>query len=447
MPSIGVMFNRIPKSLGPLVFVSLLGVILGFLRESLIAYHFGATAVLDAFLVALAIPLFLATNIPQISIDVMLPLYVDRLKKGSQGEAGRLLGQWFYACILVVAMVAVLLYCGGNNLVQLMAPGFSETQRHLAVSWLSGLLPFVITTGASGVFMVVLNAHRWHVTTQIARLLINVAVLTALVIFAGSQGLSAVAAGYVAGGAAMCAVLMVQSQKLQPNLLNRPSLQEPWRLPVSASAAMIAQTLIQQLGAMVDRAFGSMLPEGSIAAFNYAMAINSVPSTVLSTALGTVIFPLLSEEIASGRPAAAFLLIRKWATVCVLLLILPIVLLICFREGVVTLLFARGQFDTRAVGLTSEALTILPLNIALHAVGLLASRFLLARRMAWAFALIVAGMVVIRALLNLLLVKDYGLSGLAISNVVSTAVATSLSLVVSWKVSKRYQADVKDRES
>lgn len=62
--------------------MSLLNVLLGFVREATIAYLFGAPAQLNTFLVAMALPQLMAVNVAQISVAVVLPLYVGYRQAG-----------------------------------------------------------------------------------------------------------------------------------------------------------------------------------------------------------------------------------------------------------------------------------------------------------------------------------------------------------------------------
>lgn len=425
--------DAIPRRSISLFLLSLLGVILGFLRESLVAYYFGVSELLDALLVALVIPLFLSSAIPQLSLDLMLPRYLQRLQSGNKADARRILQQWFYACLAGMLLIALLLSVSSEWLVRLVAPGFTPAQQGASAKWLRILTIFMVFAGVCGTFQAVLNSHRQYVVPLFARQLINATVLFSIVLVGHQFGLLSVVSGYTIGSIAMFVLLWRKAERLESRLLSLPSMKIRWELPYSAGAVMLIQASVQQLGSIVDRYFASFLPEGSISAFNYAMAINTVPTTVFSMTMATMIFPILTEMVSSGKTLEAFKIAIRWISTFSVLSIVPVVLLIIFREEIVTILLARGQFDSRAVKMTCEALEILPLNIAIMSVWLIMSKYFLAQKMATFFSMIVVVGVVLRVACNYFLIEKFGLYGLAISNVVSHSTGAGLFVYFGWK--------------
>ena len=72
----GGLKGGIPKGAILLSVIALLNVLLGFAREGVTAYYFGTSAELDAFLVASTLPRLITTHAVQITVSIILPLYV-----------------------------------------------------------------------------------------------------------------------------------------------------------------------------------------------------------------------------------------------------------------------------------------------------------------------------------------------------------------------------------
>ena len=60
-PAISIL-RKLPQGSMILIVVACIGVLLAYGREAVIAYYFGVTAELDAFLVALSLPQLIATQ-------------------------------------------------------------------------------------------------------------------------------------------------------------------------------------------------------------------------------------------------------------------------------------------------------------------------------------------------------------------------------------------------
>lgn len=410
------LLQKLPRGAVLLASVSLINVVLGFAREATIAYFFGASAEVDEFLVGLALPRFLVTNVAMISVAVVLPVYVGYREKGEPERATELVRRWFWFSGKVMAVVCAVLFAGAELIMHALAPGFDAAQKAEAARWLRILLPYVWMMSVAGAFKVVLDTHRRFLAPALAKGLVSACVIAACALASSAWGAGALAAGFVAGGMVGFSVQFLSSRRLEPRIpfsLSRQKLS----LPLAAGGAMLLQSVSSQGQVFIDRGFASTLPEGSVAAYNYAQAINSLPNAVVSSAIATALFPILSRMISKGDAGKAFIMARKWVLIIVCAALVPVFLLIFFRFEIVELLFERGSFDLIDVNMTASVLQFLPIVMLTTGSTVILNRLLLSHNRAFWIAILGVTAVVLKFVFSFFLVKYLGLRGLALATV------------------------------
>jgi putative peptidoglycan lipid II flippase len=420
--------SRLPKGSLVLAIVSTANVALGFAREATVAYFFGTSVELDTFLMALALPKLLAVTFAQLTVAVVLPLYVGHRQAGQRELASALVQKWFWFSGAVIAVLCAILFVGADFLMSAMAPGFSPAHRAEAAGWLRTLLPYVWLLGVAGTFTVVLNSNDRFFVPAVSSELISASVIVACVAAAQVLGVGSLAAGFVAGGMLGFTWQLLNSRRFEPAL---PSLGTPHlnvTLPIAASGAMAFHYASKQLDTVVDRAFASGLPHGSIAAYNYAQMINGIPSAIVTAAVATALFPVLSRMAATGDFRAALRTARRWSAALCLLILGPALLLAFFRSQVVTLAFERGAFDANGVRMTAEVLMVTPFVILFQVVLVLFSLLLFAQKRHRVVAALSVLFVSSKVVLSSWLVNTHGLLGLAFATLIATGLSTSLTV-------------------
>jgi peptidoglycan biosynthesis protein MviN/MurJ (putative lipid II flippase) len=118
--------------------------------------------------------------------------------------------------------------------------------------------------------------------------------------------------------------------------------------------------LVESIGLVVDPfdryLAGSFLTSGYVSANSYAVILGMVPIRIFIYAIGTAIFPSLSEHISEGRSERSTALYHKAIAVCIMLVVPVATYLIIFSNELVTLLFERGKFGVESRTMTVEVL-------------------------------------------------------------------------------------------
>lgn len=425
---------RLPKGTLVLTAFTGLSVALGYVREGVIAYYFGTSPDVDAFLVAFTIPkllLALATNVTVLSL---LPVYVAHLRAGETVQARDLAQRGLTLLFTALAVIALLLAVFPVPAMALLAPGFDPAQTARAAQLLRGLLPYTVLASAAAVYKMVLDSHQRFTAPAAARALVTVLVIATVALAAARLGIWALVAGYAAGGLLMFVMHAAGARGLDA----RPQLRALGRLslvsvPLVGIGWVALQLMLGQVFSVADKIFASSLDSGSIAALNYATAIVTAPQNFVTSVLATALFPILARSVAEGQSKAAFRVASKWIAV-VWVATAPLVIgFIVFRTEIVTLLLERGAFDRGSTALVASILAVTPVLIAIGGSNAILNRLLLARRN-YRFTAGLAGLTgVIKVVLNAVLVGTMGVLGLAVASVATGSLALMLRFAYLWR--------------
>jgi putative peptidoglycan lipid II flippase len=423
--------------------IAIVNVVLGFAREGVIAYFYGTSAELDAFLVAYTLPRLVALQAVQVTVSIILPLYVAHLHAGRREDATALLRRWFMFLFKATTVFCLLIALAAPLVTRAIGPGLSASQSADAAAWLRWLLPYVWVITLSGCFRVVLDQNRRFFLPAMTSAFVSIAVIGACFLGAQSFGVSAMLPGYLVGGILGFVWQWKQSHPYEPKLMSFRDMPLHVQLPLASGGIMVLNSLARQASQIVDRIFASSLPEGSIAALNYAGSVMAVLQTVIGAALGTALFPVLSEMIAKGAWRQAYRTTLAWAGVVTGILLIPVLGVVFWRVEIVRILFQRGAFGQAATDMTAYILIVLSFILLVDGCNVLVMRLLLAQQQLRLILISTIAMVVLKVGINALLVRRYQLLGVAIATVASAGFATAMRF---WG-GGRYQGPTEAKES
>jgi putative peptidoglycan lipid II flippase len=177
---------------------------------------------------------------------------------------------------------------------------------------------------------------------------------------------------------------------------------------------------------LVDNAFASFLPTGSITTLGFAFVIVSNTELLSTLSLAEVVFPRLAAAAQAGRGTLAETL--RFSQRHMLILTAPLCAgALTFGTPLARLLFERGAFPPESTAMVGRLLACYAPEILFMGHQVLLSRVLFATRRLAVLAWASVGAIVANALLDYLLLKSFGLPGIALA---TTAVALMYLLVL-----------------
>ncbi|MCR4441366.1 MAG: murein biosynthesis integral membrane protein MurJ [Peptococcaceae bacterium] len=343
--------------------VTVISKILGFVREVVIAQKFGATGVTDAFLVVFNIPYLLYGVFNTALVVVVVPIYLEYLFTGRKREATRLLSAVLLIATtgLVILVYFALLYA--DIIIGVFAPGFNQETARLASNLTLIIFPSIIFFALSSFFMGILNSHNVFGPPSLVPVVLNVFIIVSAYTIALDYGIYGLALGVLLGASAAALMLLLSLKKAKFKF-SLPGFSDPslWKvfglmLPVFFSGGAA------QLNTLIIFFFGSILPEGSISAINYAKKLTLLPEGIFVMAIGTALFPSLSRAAVVKQLRRFAEKLNKGIKTVIFITAPAAVGLMVLRYPIVELLYKRGAFGDKAVEMTSGALLFLSLGL------------------------------------------------------------------------------------
>ena len=327
-------------------FASLLSRVVGVVRDRILAHQFGAGIELDIYTAAFRIPDFIYNLLIVGALSAgFIPLFLDIFTKDKK-EAWKFTSRVLSLTFIFVGILSLLLYYFTPQLLAILVPGFSAAERVTTAELTRAMLLSPLLLGLSAVVSSVLQSMRSFFIYSLAPILYNVGIIFGAIFFVPHFGLMGLAYGVIMG--AFLHLL------IQIPVLYRAGFHYSTKIPIvdkeikKLSRSMIPRTLTLasvQVTTLFITSFASILGAGSIAVFNFANNIYSLPVGIIGVSFAIAVFPTLSQY-AVAKDFDSFrrqlsLTIRQ-----IFFFIVPItILFILLRAQIVRVLLGTGQFN------------------------------------------------------------------------------------------------------
>lgn len=391
-------------------------------KELIVAWKFGTSDTLEAFLIAFLIP-FVTINIIAHSFSfALIPVYIRVRENEGALAAQRLLSGFTVWSLILLGLATVLIAALAPIYLHWIASGFDDAKLGLTVKLTYILAPAVLFGGIVSIWAAVLNAGERFALVALAPI-ITPAVSVLLLLLAKSLDVFALAFGVLIGSVIEMVVLGVALKLRGISLRPRwHGLDSHQRQLVGQFSPRIAATIVGSGSTVINRSMAAMLPAGSVAALNYGNKVTGSLITIFGAALGAAVAPYLSSMVARSDWSGLSHTLRRYMSLIFLFAVPATVLLLIFSTPIVRLLFQRGSFtahDTRIVAQIQLFYALqMPIFLAMLLVGRLISSLLASRVAMWA-----AGLnLVVNVVLNIAFIRQIGVAGIPLSMTCATLV-------------------------
>lgn len=406
----------------------------GFIKLLLTTRLFGTGPEVDAFATANQLPELLLALLASGALSAaFIPVYSGYLSQARRAEAETLASTVLTLTMIVVGTACLLAIAAAPWLVRVaLAPHFTVETQLLTTQMMRIFLLAAVLISLSGVFGSLLHSHQHFLTPALGRVLIDLGQIAGLAALVPIWGVSGMAWGSVLGAAL---TILVQIPALAGHRL-RVRLQVDLRLRGVREVARLMGPRIVTLGAFqaVDLVFirlASPLAAGSIAAFHYAMLIMlSMPKSLFGAAISQVIFPTMAEQYNTGsvqmlRQTVTQGLKATW------LLLLPAALgLVVLGRPAVSFLLERGEFGPESTALVYLLMAIFSVRLLCEASYDVLNLTFFARHNTHVPMWATLGWMVLNVGLSMLLVRPFGIGGLAwATSIAAAALAVALFML------------------
>jgi putative peptidoglycan lipid II flippase len=352
--------SQVVKAAGVVGAATLTSRILGFIRDAVVAWFFGAGFSSDAFIAAFRIPNLLRRLFAEGSLSsAFIPVFTEYMVRQGQAEAFNLARSAFRllgGVLIIAAICGVLL---SPWMVRLIAPGFSADKLSLTITLTRLMFPYIFFIGLVALCMGILNVLGHFAAPAFAPVLLNLSIIGSVFFISPSlmPPVIGLAIGVLIGGFLQLALQLPALIKRgfyfwQEAKMIHPGLKRVGTLipPVIFGGA------VYQINILIGTLLGSLLDQGSVTYLYFADRLVQFPLGVFAIAAATAILPSLSRQAATGDLGTLNDTFGQALRLIFFITIPAAIGLIILREPIVALLFQRGEFDAQATRLTAQAL-------------------------------------------------------------------------------------------
>ncbi len=415
--------------------------ILGLVRDVIIFASLGATALSSAFLIAFTIPNLFRRLLGEGALtSAFVPIYSEEVEKRDRDGAYRFLNKVVTRLALVLLFLVVLGLILALQVSRI--PGLAE-RWYISAELAALLLPYLLFVCLAAILGAVLNVLRRFAVAALSQVWINLSMILALGVFGYLLGddsrerVNFLCGGVLFGGLLQILVpilaLRREGWRIQFDLKGSERLKEMGNLflPGVLGAAIL------QVNFVVSRMIALWWSDEAVAILYLANRLIELPLGMFVIAVTTVSFPDLVRNAAKGE-VYGFSETYHQSMRLILAITLPAALgLFLLREPILQLLFQWGAFGRADVLTTSPVLAAYCLGLPFFAFATLSTRGFHALKDMRTPVRLTFFIFVLNISLSLILVRPFGIVGLALANVLAMiAHALAMHVLLSRKMTE-----------
>jgi putative peptidoglycan lipid II flippase len=411
------------KATGTIGGLTMVSRIAGVAREMRMRRILGAGVYTDAFYVAFRLRNTFRRLFGEGAFSAgFVPLYSQRLQSGGEKEA-KLFSEEVLAVFLPTLILFTVIF------IALMKPfiwaitGWHGDQLSFGTLLTRITFPYLLLISLVSLFSGILNSIARFTAAAFAPALLNLAMLTALLLFrqGGPVTATAISAAVTVGGILQLVLLIVACKRAGIVLkLRRPRLTPGVRQFVRVVIPATLGAGVYQVSVFIDTFFLTRIGTGAVSWFNYADRLNQLPLGVIGAAIGTAILPQVSRHVDIGEADKAAR-VQGQAAELAMLLCLPAALALAVSAlPLVSAIFEAGRFNARDAHYTALTLSIVALGLPAYVLVKVLTPGFYARRDTATPVKTAVAVLIANVILNFALLPPFGIGGLAAAVAISS---------------------------
>lgn len=417
-----------------IVILTLVGVkLIGFVKQAVIAAYFGTSADVDKFLLVSELMENLGIAVFSAIAITFLTLYVEANVAGGKESSNKLTSNVFLFFLPFVLLIVILLFVFSSQIANLVAPGYHGTD-HLIIS--KYIKMFAVTVINMFIFYIcnaVLEAEKVFFPGKVVGVIRSVCVILSIVFLSGKIGIYAMYIGVIVYFLLESTFVLVYVKKKI-----RFRFCKPYRDPritklLKLSVPLFISYGVLQIQSIVDKAIGSGLPDGSIAALSYSGYLYNTTHSILVGGLCTVLFSFFTGYVAEKKYDLVLETLYKYLKISIIILAFISFVFIGYAKDIISIVYERGVFGQDSVDDVSIAFCAYSIGLVFIGIRDIMIRTHYAYQSNKAAMINGIAGVVVNILMSLILSAFFGFAGIALG----TSIASICIAVLSCQTIKK----------
>jgi len=397
-------------------FFTFLAKLVAFVRDPLFSSKFGGENIyiLDIYNAAFRIPDFISNLLILGTLAAaFIPIYIELVVKDKE-HAGRLASTVFNSVCLGISLICLVTFIFARPFTHLLVPGFGGAIFDQTVKLTRLFLLSPIIFGASSIFTNILYANKKFIIAGLAPLFYNLGIIFGVLFLYDSYGIMGLGYGVILGAALH---LLIQLPSAIANGFSWQPILDFKDLALRKMLKLYIPRIfsldISHISLIVSTIIGSHLASGSIAIFNLANNLHSVPIGIFGISFAIAAFPSFSESFAR-KDEQSFVQTLYKTIFQIMFFALPLsVAFLLYRAHIVRLYLGHGNFTWENTILTFSVLGALSFSLFSQSLTPLLTRAFYGRQNTIIPVIINLVSMVLNGSLAYVFAKHYGVVGLA----------------------------------
>ena len=420
------------KALKSSVFVMLLiilGKVFALIRDSLIAAKFGATNITDIYTFSVGI-VSLLTTISYGLTTTFIPIHTENLESGNKKESNKFVNNVLNTFSIGTIILTILMIIFAKYIIYIFGPGFHKDLIifNMSIKITRIMLLSLIFISLQSVITGVLQSHKQFLEPAAMAMVSNIIHIIYLVFLASNYGMVGFAIAIVLGFFAQFIINIPKYKKMGYKYSTYIDLEDSkTRQMFKLTMPVIISTSVIQLSSVINRAFATTIFGGAATILDNANKINTLAYEVFAIGIAMIVYPTLSELAAKNDKKQYKVELGRAINIILVIMVPAAVGIAILREPLINIIFKRGAFSNEAAYLTSQAL-FTPAMIAYGVRDILNKAFYAIKDTKTLMINSFIG-IIINIVINVLLIKYLGVSGLTLATSISAIIITIIMLL------------------
>lgn len=412
-----------------LMLTGLLIKILGFAKEIVLATYYGASSISDAYLISLTIPVVIFSFLGVAISTIFIPKYTNISKEKGNVVADNFTGNLTNILILVTTLLIITVLVLTEPVVKIFASGFTGETLQLAIRLTRISILSLYFIALLNIFIPYLQVKNYFIVPSLVGLPLNISLIISIIL-SKYLGISYLAYGQTIG-------VLLQFILLLP-FLRMLGYKHSFSIDfcdkqvigmLLLALPVMLGTSVNQINILVDRTIASQVALGGISILNYANRINLLVNSILVVPIITVLYPNLAKQV-SEKDFFGLLKNIQLSVNSVLILVVPVsVGLLIFSKAIISFVYGRGEFDSTAEVMTSNALFYYSFGVIGLNLREVISRVFYALEDTKTPMINASIGLTINIVLNIMLSRILGIRGLALATSIASTFTTILLFI------------------
>ena len=433
--------NNTIKVASLMMIITLIGKILGLVRDQFLAsnYAFGMEA--SAFLTASRIPRIFFDAIFASAISAsFIPVFTEYLQKKGKDEAFKLSSNFITIITVFTSVITFLGITFAPQLTMFFADGFDAETAALCTELLKIMFLATVFTGVAFSFVGILQSMEEFNIPAAMSIASNAVIIGYYIFFNEQFGIYGLTIAFLLGWG-MQALIQIPSL-IKKGYKYRPIFNFKDEGIVKIFALMLpvmVSTWIQPINLAINTKFASRLLEGAgVSAIEYANTVYSIIVGVFVLSIVNVIFPKLARLTTNNEEQEFNKTISETTETMMFFLIPMTVGLMCVSVPMISVIYERGVFGSYETQITASALFYFSIGMLGFGIQNILSRAFYAKQNGKMPLISGVFSITTNIILCIILSPRMGVSGLALASAISSIVSAVVLIVPMQKKNKLF---------